>query len=76
MMPFWTFADKMRNPAAADIVKAIKNFLAEFGASEPNPDRDSDRVQVRFSDECDFAEKMADVDAVQVVEPRNHPESA
>ena len=43
---FHAFLEKMKNPAAADIVKSIKTFLAEFGASEPNADRDSQRVQV------------------------------
>ena len=38
----------MKNPAAGDIVKSIKAFLSEFGASEPNVDRDSTKVQVFF----------------------------
>ena len=35
----------MRNPAASDIVKAIKSFLNEFGNSPPAGDRDGERVQ-------------------------------
>ena len=45
---YQAFLEKMRNPAATDIVKAIKNFLNDFGASPPDAERDSERVQVRL----------------------------
>lgn len=37
----------MRNPAATDVVKAIKNFLNDFGSSAPDAERDAARVQAR-----------------------------
>ena len=43
------FLEKMRNPAASDIVKAIKSFLNEFGSSPPAGDRDGERVQAFLS---------------------------
>jgi hypothetical protein len=53
---YQAFLEKMRNPAATDIVKAIKNFLNDFGASPPDAERDSERVQVRLrGPPCDCA---------------------
>ncbi len=46
-LTFAAFLDKMRQPAAADIVKAIKAFLTEMLQSTPDAERDSERVQVR-----------------------------
>ena len=44
-LTFAAFLEKMRNPGASDIVKAIKAFLAEFQATAPDAERDAERVQ-------------------------------
>ena len=46
-LTFAAFLDKMRQPAAADLVRAIKAFLTEMLTSSPNADADAHRVQVR-----------------------------
>ena len=46
-LTFAAFLEKMRCVEAADIVKAIKNFLTEFATQQPDADRDAERVQVR-----------------------------
>ncbi|KAL5076591.1 hypothetical protein RYX36_015575 [Vicia faba] len=39
------FLERMRQPAAADFVKAIKSFIVSFSNNGPDPDRDSAAVQ-------------------------------
>ncbi|WJX83707.1 Vacuolar protein sorting-associated protein 9A [Trifolium repens] len=39
------FLERMRQPAAADFVKAIKSFIVSFSNNGPDPDRDSASVQ-------------------------------
>lgn len=39
------FLERMRQPAAADFVKAIKSFIVSFSNHGPDPERDSDAVQ-------------------------------
>jgi hypothetical protein len=46
-LTFAAFLEKMRNPAASDIVKAIKAFLTEFAGTQPDAERDAERVQAR-----------------------------
>jgi hypothetical protein len=46
-LTFAAFLEKMRNPAASDIVKAIKAFLTEFTTTQPDAERDAERVQAR-----------------------------
>ncbi|KAL9382324.1 hypothetical protein Peur_025359 [Populus x canadensis] len=46
---FYDFLDKMRNPAALNLVKSIKSFIVSFQFSSANPENDSKRVQEFFS---------------------------
>lgn len=39
------FLERMRQPSAADFVKAIKSFIVTFSKNSPNPERDSAAVQ-------------------------------
>ncbi|KAL7246386.1 hypothetical protein ACSBR2_001484 [Camellia fascicularis] len=39
------FLERMRQPSAADFVKAIKSFIVSFLNNPPNPERDSAAVQ-------------------------------
>ncbi|KAI4307331.1 hypothetical protein L6164_030532 [Bauhinia variegata] len=39
------FLERMRQPSAADLVKAIKSFIVSFSKNAPDPDRDSAAVQ-------------------------------
>ncbi|CAM8984430.1 unnamed protein product [Rhodiola kirilowii] len=39
------FFERMRQPAAAEFVKAIKSFVVSFSNNTPNPERDSAAVQ-------------------------------
>jgi hypothetical protein len=48
-LTFAAFLEKMRNPAASDIVKAIKAFLTEFAGTQPDAERDAERVQARLA---------------------------
>ena len=48
-LTFAAFLEKMRCAEATDIVKAIKAFLTEFAALQPDAERDSERVQARFA---------------------------
>ncbi|KAI5071591.1 hypothetical protein GOP47_0013842 [Adiantum capillus-veneris] len=42
---FHDFLDRMRNPAAADLVRSIKSFIIELSSRPPNPEIDSKSVQ-------------------------------
>ncbi|MCO5614860.1 hypothetical protein L7F22_069145 [Adiantum nelumboides] len=42
---FHDFLDRMRNPAAADLVRSIKSFIIEISTRPPNPENDSKSVQ-------------------------------
>nr|GMD03770.1 vacuolar protein sorting-associated protein 9A-like [Ipomoea batatas]GMD45166.1 vacuolar protein sorting-associated protein 9A-like [Ipomoea batatas] len=39
------FLERMRQPSAADFVKAIKSFIVSFSNNAPDPERDSKAVQ-------------------------------
>ncbi|RVX22409.1 Vacuolar protein sorting-associated protein 9A [Vitis vinifera] len=39
------FLERMRQPSAADFVKAIKSFIVSFSNNAPDPERDSAAVQ-------------------------------
>ncbi|XP_052190743.1 vacuolar protein sorting-associated protein 9A-like [Diospyros lotus] len=39
------FLERMRQPSAADFVKAIKSFIVSFANNSPDPERDSAAVQ-------------------------------
>ncbi|XP_047323305.1 vacuolar protein sorting-associated protein 9A-like [Impatiens glandulifera] len=39
------FLERMRQPSAADFVKAIKSFIVSFTNNSPDPEKDSDTVQ-------------------------------
>ncbi|KAI4337755.1 hypothetical protein L6164_016132 [Bauhinia variegata] len=43
------FLERMRQPSAADFVKAIKSFIVSFSNNAPDPDRDSAAVQEFFA---------------------------
>eukprot|EP00249_Psilotum_nudum_P018553 c26861_g1_i1 orf=524-2221(-) len=42
---FHDFLDRMRNPAAADLVRSIKSFIINFSSNPPDPEKDSKNVQ-------------------------------
>lgn len=42
---FHDFLDRMRNPAAADLVRSIRSFITEFSGKAPDPENDSKSVQ-------------------------------
>lgn len=44
-LTFTDFLEKMRAPAAMDLVRSIKNFISDMLHSSSNADRDSTRVQ-------------------------------
>lgn len=44
-LTFASFLEKMRKPAASDLVSAIKHFIAAFHTGTPDPARDSRRLQ-------------------------------
>eukprot|EP00850_Spirogloea_muscicola_P020901 SM000230S07337 [mRNA] locus=s230:66536:71018:- [translate_table: standard] len=44
-LTFHDFLDRMRQPAAADLVRSIKSFIVAFLSSTPNPEKDSSSVQ-------------------------------
>ncbi|KAK3263739.1 hypothetical protein CYMTET_27472 [Cymbomonas tetramitiformis] len=44
-LTFHNFLEKMRQPAAADLVRSIKSFIASFQVGQPDPERDSLRAQ-------------------------------
>ena len=44
-LSFAAFLERMRNPAASDVVRAIKAFLTDFASLPPDAERDSARVQ-------------------------------
>ncbi|KAK7410564.1 hypothetical protein VNO78_01437 [Psophocarpus tetragonolobus] len=49
------FLDRMRQPSAAEFVKAIKSFIVSFSNNAPDPDRDSAAVQAFLAKmEADF----------------------
>ena len=48
-LTFAAFLEKMRQPGAADIVKAIKAFLSEMLTSGADAERDAERVQARLA---------------------------
>ncbi|KAI9106451.1 hypothetical protein K1719_021979 [Acacia pycnantha] len=43
------FLERMRQPSAADFVKAIKSFIVSFSNNAPDPERDSAAVQQFFT---------------------------
>lgn len=45
IVDFHDFLDRMRNPAAADLVRSIKSFIIDFSSKPPNPENDSKSVQ-------------------------------
>lgn len=49
------FLERMRQPSAAEFVKAIKSFIVSFSNNAPDPDRDSAAVQAFLAKmEADF----------------------
>eukprot|EP00850_Spirogloea_muscicola_P014766 SM000108S14210 [mRNA] locus=s108:223287:227396:+ [translate_table: standard] len=44
-LTFHDFLDRMRQPAAADLVRSIKSYIVAFLSSTPNPEKDSSSVQ-------------------------------
>uniref|UniRef100_A0A5B7AMT9 Vacuolar protein sorting-associated protein 9A n=2 Tax=Davidia involucrata TaxID=16924 RepID=A0A5B7AMT9_DAVIN len=44
-MTWHDFLERMRQPSAADFVKAIKSFIVSFSNNAPDPERDSAAVQ-------------------------------
>ncbi|CAJ1974167.1 unnamed protein product [Sphenostylis stenocarpa] len=49
------FLERMRQPSAAEFVKAIKSFIVSFSNNAPDPDRDSALVQAFLAKmEADF----------------------
>ncbi|TKY74326.1 Vacuolar protein sorting-associated protein 9A [Spatholobus suberectus] len=49
------FLERMRQPSAAEFVKAIKSFIVSFSNNAPDPERDSAAVQAFLSKmEADF----------------------
>lgn len=42
---FHDFLDRMRNPAAADLVRSIKSFIMDLSSKSPDPENDSKSVQ-------------------------------
>ncbi|XP_021748360.1 vacuolar protein sorting-associated protein 9A-like isoform X1 [Chenopodium quinoa] len=43
------FLDRMRQPSAAEFVKAIKSFIVSFSNNSPDPEKDSAAVQQFFA---------------------------
>ncbi|KQK12196.1 hypothetical protein BRADI_1g02117v3 [Brachypodium distachyon] len=46
---FYGFLDRMRRPAAADLFRSIKSFLASLSLDEPSAEEDGARVQAFFT---------------------------
>ncbi|CAI5476409.1 unnamed protein product [Closterium sp. Yama58-4] len=44
-LTFHDFLERMKQPAAADLVRPIRNFMMAFMSKEPEPERDSASVQ-------------------------------
>lgn len=45
---FYDFLDRMRNPAALDLVRSIKSFIVSFSFYPANPENDGQKVQDFF----------------------------
>lgn len=45
IVDFHDFLDRMRNPAAADLVRSIKSFIIDLSSKPSNPENDSKSVQ-------------------------------
>uniref|UniRef100_A0A5B7AMY4 Putative vacuolar protein sorting-associated protein 9A-like isoform X2 n=1 Tax=Davidia involucrata TaxID=16924 RepID=A0A5B7AMY4_DAVIN len=44
-LTFYDFLDRMRNPAALDLVRSIKSFIVSFSFHTANPENDGRRLQ-------------------------------
>ncbi|GJP51447.1 hypothetical protein CLOM_g10608 [Closterium sp. NIES-68] len=47
-LTFHDFLERMKQPAAADLVRPIRNFMMAFMAKDPEPERDSASVQAFY----------------------------